>query len=531
MKRYILLILLFLSFFDGVAQSISVKSFRALPMDMTASSLEGKRIDQNGQMAALIKVMTTETGFVFEGGTLGIVDTQQRVGEIWVWVPRGLRKITILHQQLGGLRDYRFPVEIEAERTYEMVLTSAKIETIIKEEVRQQYLTFQVSPANATLEVNDQLWGLDSDGIATKYVEFGTYTYRVRAADYFIEAGVVTVDNSDSTKIVTVTLKPDCAEITLSVDADAEIWVNNEKKGVRIWTGPMGNGMYKIECKQAGHETTMISKGITKDMNGDTIVLNVPRPIYGSLNVESNPNLATLYIDGKEIGKTPKSINEILVGSYEIKLTKDGYVDHTETIVINKGKRTQIKATLDKEGFMFPPTNSQQSQSIQQPSSVFFVMANAAYSIAPQTSFGLTVGSAKKLGWYVSLNSNFKFEQANFECDGSGNSEGLAIEYSFSDEKVTSRLSATAGMMFRLIDPLYAYAGCGYGYRNLLWESVDINGNKEWMKNTDYSYQGIAIDAGLMLHFRGFGFSLGVQTIGVKYIEAKIGLGYTLKKK
>ena len=53
-----------------------MKSFKALHMDLTASSLEGKRVDQNGDVAALIKVVTTETGFVFEGGTLGIVDTK-----------------------------------------------------------------------------------------------------------------------------------------------------------------------------------------------------------------------------------------------------------------------------------------------------------------------------------------------------------------------------------------------------------------------------------------------------------------------
>ena len=89
MKRYILLTFILLAFIGVSAQSISVNSFRSLPMDMTASSLEGKRIDQNGDVAALIKVVTTQTGFTFEGGTLGIVDTKQRNGEIWVWVPRG----------------------------------------------------------------------------------------------------------------------------------------------------------------------------------------------------------------------------------------------------------------------------------------------------------------------------------------------------------------------------------------------------------------------------------------------------------
>ena len=526
MKRFTLLIFFIFSICGAFAQNISVKSFKALPMDLTASSLEGKRIDQNGDVAALIKVMTTETGFVFEGGTLGIVDTQQRVGEIWVWVPRSSRKITILHQQLGGMRDYRYPIEIEAERTYEMVLTTAKIETIVKEEVTQQYLIFELEPKNAILEVNDKLWSVDADGTAMQYVEFGSYTYRVRAANYNTDAGVIDVNDPDNPVTVKVSLQPNLAEVTLKVDADAEIWVNNVKKGVRSWTGPLGNGTYKMECRQEGHETTSVSKEITADMNGQTITLPAPRPIYGSLSVETTPNLALLYIDGKEIGKTPRFINEIMVGQHEIRLTKDGYLDYRETVTVAKGERKQVKATMTLDGSV-PVAEKpqqpkpQQSETAQPISNTFFVMANAAYSIVPQASFGLTVGMVKKLGWYASVNSNFRFMKADYECDYEGNISGLSSEYSYSGEKRTSRLGATAGMVFRIYKPLCAYAGAGYGFRNAYWQL----GNGAWAKCTDDSYQGVAIDAGLMLHFKGFGFSLGVQTIGVKYLEAKIGVG------
>lgn len=418
MKRYILLTFILLAFIGLSAQSISVKSFRALPMDMTASSLEGKRIDQNGDVAALIKVVTTQTSFTFEGGTLGIVDTKQRNGEIWVWVPRASRKITILHQQLGVLRDYRYPIEIESERTYEMVLTTGTVETIIKDEVRQQYLAFKVTPPNSTLEVNDQLWEVGADGSAMKFVNFGTYTYRVQAKDYHTDAGLVTVDNPDSTKIVNVilrpnfgwievagagdlkgasvyvdniyvgkapykseaiksgqhtvriakemyntysetvtvvdnettqlspTLKADFAGITLKVDADAEIWVNNELKGVRTWTGSLGSGTYKIECKLANHETTVITKDITPQMAGQTIKLESPRPIYGSLDVVSTPNFATLYIDGKKIGETPRFIKDLLIGSHELRLAKEGCAPIQKTIVIKKGETLEVKETL-----------------------------------------------------------------------------------------------------------------------------------------------------------------------------------------
>lgn len=156
-----------------------------------------------------------------------------------------------------------------------------------------------------------------------------------------------------------------------------------------------------------------------------------------------------------------------------------------------------------------------------------FVTVNVAYSNVPQTSFGLTVGSAKKFGWYANIISNFRFNKADYECDYLGTINDLVHEYSYSGKKKTSRLGATAGMVFRISDFIYAYAGGGYGLRNVFWELE----NGKWAKCTDDSYQGVAIDAGLIMSFGDFGISLGAQTIGVKYIEAKIGIGFTLKGK
>lgn len=194
MRKIFIIVFMWLLCLGAAAQNISVKSFKALPMDMTASSLEGKRLDQNGEVAALIKVMTTETGFVFEGGTLGIVGTQQRVGEIWVWVPRASRKITILHQLLGGLRDYRYPIDIEAERTYEMVLVTGKVEPVIHQTATEQFLVFNVTPKDAMVTVNNVPWPV-VDGVAQKLVDFGEYEYRIEASDYHSDAGKVMVND------------------------------------------------------------------------------------------------------------------------------------------------------------------------------------------------------------------------------------------------------------------------------------------------------------------------------------------------
>ena len=603
MKRYCLLFLLLFPFFGAMAQSISVKSFKALPMDLTASSLEGKRKDQNGDVAALIKVVTNATGFVFEGGTLGIVDTKQETGEVWVWVSRASRKITIKHPKLGVLRDYRYPIEIEAERTYEMVLTTAKMETVFVDEVNEQFLMFRITPHDALLEVNEQVWPVSDDGIARKLVDFGSYTYRVQAQNYHPYAGVVEVNDPNETQIVTINLEPDygwiavagdgnlqgasvfvdnayigrapCkseavksgkhvvrivkemystysetvtvtdnetlnlapelsadfAHVTLEVDADAEIWVNDEKKGLRTWSGDLPSGTYRIECKQSNHETTSTKMEITQKMNGQVIRLDAPLPFKGSLVVESTPDMADLYIDNEYVGQTPKLINDIVVGQHELRLTKEGYKEYTGSIIVKKNERTQVEPKLEalpkpkpkKEEKPKKPKPVPVNDSIktQGEKSVWFVTANAAYSFAPQASFGFSVGQVKRFGWFFSAMSNFGFKamQYNYTADANGYVDG---EYPYyTGEKCSLRISVMGGAMMKAAEPLYLRAGVGYGMRVKSWYTKD-----NLVKMPDDSWTGVDVSLGAQLHLKGFVLSLEAVTTSFKDVEGKVGVGY-----
>lgn len=81
-KRYIFLICILWSAIICHSQSISVSSFKLLDSDLTANTAGTMEQDQNGEVAALIKVVTTQTGFAFDGGAMGIVKTKQTPGEI-----------------------------------------------------------------------------------------------------------------------------------------------------------------------------------------------------------------------------------------------------------------------------------------------------------------------------------------------------------------------------------------------------------------------------------------------------------------
>lgn len=352
MKKTCFLFLLLCCSLALMAQDFEIVSVESLPLDMSAR--EEIHTDHNNRQCALLRIATQNIApnqrelftFVPDYGS-EMVQRATRDGEIWLWVSPGLKYLRVKHRDWGQyeLRLIDHVARVEALHTYKIIIKGTMVLALQEQNNNsptQQYLVFQLSPTNAMLEVDGQLWEVAPDGTAMKFVNFGTYSYRVQAPNYLPETGKVTVDDPNNTKTVNVKLKSDFVEITLQVEADAEIWVNNKKKGTRTWTGQLGKGIYKIECKKESHETTAVSKEITTEMSGQTITLPAPTPIYGSLNVESTPIGATIYIDGKEVGKTPKFINEILVGRHDLKLTKNGYNNYNDTVLISKNERKQV---------------------------------------------------------------------------------------------------------------------------------------------------------------------------------------------
>lgn len=102
----------------ATARDFSVASFRDLPNDISAFINPVR--DLNDEDCALLKVVGP-SDFAFST-PLGIVKREDKSSEIWLYLPRGSRKITLKHAEWGILRDYEFPARLESHKTYEMTL-------------------------------------------------------------------------------------------------------------------------------------------------------------------------------------------------------------------------------------------------------------------------------------------------------------------------------------------------------------------------------------------------------------------------
>ena len=174
-SKIIFTIIISLFINTAIAQNISVKSFELLGNDLTANTVGTIELDQNGEKSALIKVVTTQTGFSFDCGSIGIVKTIQKPSEIWVYVPQGARRITISHPRLGILRNYEFPIPIDRARTYEMVLTTGQVQTVVQQDAGGQYLIMKITPPSAIVKIDD-IEAISENGVVSKFLHYGKQT-------------------------------------------------------------------------------------------------------------------------------------------------------------------------------------------------------------------------------------------------------------------------------------------------------------------------------------------------------------------
>jgi len=483
-----------------------------------------------------------------------------------------------------------------------------------------------------------------------KKLASGQYKVTVVNAKFKTFERMVTIKDGETTNLK-VDLNANYSTVTLQVDADAEIYVNNEYKGIRSWTGDLVAGNYVMECRMKSHRPTSIQKTVTDGMSGQTIKLKAPTPINGALIVNSNPPMAKIFIDGKSMDETPMQFSNILIGEHTLRLEKSGCATLTKTITVEEGKTLTVDEKLDTgrnvlvktdrngdkvyvDGNYFGETpynvpmgfgqhtirvmrngvkverevnvteSSRNGQemlfefgrliaistdqtgdvvmvdgvkvgvsplSVDLPygshtihaergkkyadkdiqvlktggetshrlvlhgesvsnfvkRGVNFATLDFAYSPAPQTSFGATYGSVKKIGWFVTAASNFSFGALGYNstCDEQGYVGDDYPEYT--GESCATRFSAMAGLVLKIAGPVYLRTGAGYGMRVKSWYSNDLG----LVKIERDSYTGVDVTAGLQLNLKGFTMSFDAVSNNFKTLEYKLGLGYCWKKK
>jgi len=251
----------------------------------------------------------------------------------------------------------------------------------------------------------------------------------------------------------------------------------------------------------------------------------------GEIWLFASPGVKFITIKHKDFGvlrnyQFPQSIESGVV--YQIKLSTEAKEVKIDTSTINKAVESKIDAKMEELNKKLALLEEMQKQSSsQKPKRIrpvydkeTFAMLNAAYSVAPQTSFGLTFGMQKTWGWYVSVASGFDFKALKPKYSDAEPSS----QYFYDGERSFSRLALNAGMLYRVSNKLALKLGIGYGIRNVAFSTLD----GDYAKIANASYSGLEAALGIHLSFGKMAFDIDMGGISTdfKYSEIRLGVGY-----
>ena len=239
---------------------INVASFQRMENDITARVTAPKR-DQNGEVCALIRVVTNAKDLLFEPDALGITARENKTGEIWVYVPRGARRISVLHDQLGIMRNYFYPEIIEKATVYEMVLNTGDREDRPTVDTNMQLLVFRPEPATADIYIDDEPVPVEN-GLFNATMPKGEHTYRVEAPMYQPSAGSITLGESPVTKSVSLKPKFGYMEIFSLPEEGADVYIDSTLVGQTPYRSDrMALKEYQVRINKAAYfpiDTTLV---------------------------------------------------------------------------------------------------------------------------------------------------------------------------------------------------------------------------------------------------------------------------------
>lgn len=275
MKRLIAIFsIIALAAVAAVAQTMSVAGFEERPMDMDAR-VTHPVTDPNGQTCALIKVETTQTGFGFDTGVIQVVKTEQKIGEVWVYVQPRVKKITIMHQDYGPVRDYYFPTGALKEATVYLLklrTAGAPLQAASTQQ-RSGFLIINSEPQGAEVWLNNESTG-EVTPFRRKLAIGDEMPYRLSLPLYHDEAGMVTVDQ------------------------------------------PRKELQFAL------------------------------RPAFGSVTVTSTPSGALVFLDEKQVGQTPLTLDRIASGSHSLRFQAPQYAVERRNVSVADGQTANVAVTL-----------------------------------------------------------------------------------------------------------------------------------------------------------------------------------------
>ena len=203
------------------------------------------------------------------------------------------------------------------------------------------------STEGAKVFVNDKEVG--TIPYKSEKMEYGDYTLTITKGELYKPYNTRFTIRQGETTTLKPTLDSDAGDVRLRVEGDAEIYLDKELKGKGNWNGTLKAGRYEVECRLDKHNPSVRTIEVVANEPLD-ILLDSPSPITGALAISSTPLDAIITIDGKEVGSTPKTVRDLLIGEHQVTISRTNYKTENRVIEIKKDESLELDINLSSIG-------------------------------------------------------------------------------------------------------------------------------------------------------------------------------------
>ena len=402
MRRLLLLCFFALTSVAMMAQSnLVIRDFQYEQYDQTANLKGTQKKDNNGRVAALLKIETNLDDLAFDGGSYGIVTTEHKTGQWWVYVPERAQKITVRHSKYGKC-DFYYPSEIKAGRTYTMKLG-----------LEGQNITLEASVAGSNIFVDDEPVGKTPQ---TVYISYGVHHITARNGNMYYDEDVNFVKGG--AKQMKLEMQDEdllFGTVNLTVADGADIYFDGKKVGIGSWYQRLKKGTYVVETRKENCETQSTSFEVEAKKD-KTIEVKAPIPYTGSLTVLTTPKLVGMYNDTKLLSEN--GFAKLPIGRNDITYKHEGYRSITKTYNIPRDGElrdtirlkplTYIKKTGIYAGVAFTYGGSTMG--------VTGTIGGIISNFDIQLSYTMGLGSSDEVHWYAN-ETNVEQEASTYKLN------------------------------------------------------------------------------------------------------------------
>jgi len=152
--------------------------------------------------------------------------------------------------------------------------------------------------------------------------------------------------------------------VVRSTPADASVKIDGRARGATpITVRDLPLGAHTVEVSHAGFATrtehvtltsVAASKTLTLDLQADAPAPAQAPPAgrssatVGSIYLDSRPTGARIFLDGKDIGRTPATLSDIKAGSHPLRFELAGYKTLSTTVTVRPGQQERVTVTLEQ---------------------------------------------------------------------------------------------------------------------------------------------------------------------------------------